>query len=60
MFRETWCFAAKLLKSYALLPGAKGEILRHDPASDRYEIRLDLDKTTKKVRRENLEVVPDF
>jgi|ERR1712096_219452 len=47
------------LRSAASLNGARGEILRHDVQTDRYEIRLEMDRSTKKVRKENLEVVDE-
>eukprot|EP00397_Hematodinium_sp_SG-2012_P009086 GEMP01009161.1.p3 GENE.GEMP01009161.1~~GEMP01009161.1.p3 ORF type:complete len:159 (+),score=31.10 GEMP01009161.1:851-1327(+) len=43
------------LRSAAALNGANAKILRKDPNCDRYEIRLQLDGSTKKVRRENLQ-----
>lgn len=45
------------LRSAAALNGERAEIRRKDPGSDRYEIRLELDGSTKKVRRENLETL---
>jgi len=45
------------LRSAAALNGEKAEIRRKDPGSDRYEIRLELDGSTKKVRRENLQTI---
>jgi len=41
------------------LSGARGEILRHDVHTDRYEVRLEMHRSTKKVRKENLEVVEE-
>lgn len=43
------------LRSAAALNGEKAEIRRKDPGTDRYEIRLELDGSTKKVRKENLQ-----
>lgn len=45
------------LRSAAALNGERAEIRRKDPGSDRYEIRLELDGSTKKVRRENLQTL---
>lgn len=46
------------LRSSPALNGKRAEILRHDVATDRYEIRLEMDQSVKKVRRDNLEAVP--
>lgn len=45
------------LRSSPALNGKRAEILRHDAATDRYEIRLEMDSSVKKVRRDNLEAV---
>eukprot|EP00746_Dinoflagellata_sp_MGD_P009320 gnl/MRDRNA2_/MRDRNA2_118907_c0_seq1.p1 gnl/MRDRNA2_/MRDRNA2_118907_c0~~gnl/MRDRNA2_/MRDRNA2_118907_c0_seq1.p1 ORF type:complete len:486 (-),score=125.60 gnl/MRDRNA2_/MRDRNA2_118907_c0_seq1:122-1579(-) len=45
------------LRSSPGLNGKRAEILRHDAATDRYEIRLEMDSSVKKVRRDNLEAV---
>lgn len=47
------------LRSTPQLNGEKAEILKHDVATDRYEIRLEMDNSVKKVRRENLELCTD-
>lgn len=45
------------LRSAASLNGARAEIRRRDPGTDRYEIRLESDGSIKKVRGENLQLV---
>jgi len=47
------------LRSSPALNGQRCEILRHDAATDRYEIRLEMDQSVKKVRRDNLEAVKE-
>lgn len=47
------------LRSSPALNGQRAEILRHDEQTDRYEIRLEMDKSVKKVRRDNLEAARD-
>jgi hypothetical protein len=58
-FKKGVIVALTGLRSSPGLNGKRAEILRHDIATDRYEIRLEMDSSVKKVRRDNLEAVSD-
>ena len=45
------------LKNMAMLNGERAVVLGRDPTSGRMEIRLEIDGSTKQVKRSNLKVI---